>query len=527
MPYDPENNPYVPGDPYSYDLNWMVEEVKKAQAVGEEAAGSAEAAAASAEAASDSAYNAATSASNALIFSQNAEGSAEDAAASAEEAAGLVAPVTQALNTQGQQISVLEGRMDTFASLTQGSTTGDAELQDIRVAADGTVYPTAGDAVRGQVNAIESKLSPIDASIISGNVFDSNNVVHGYKAGGSAGTVPFNQIVDANACYYIYPIPIKGKNGTLTISLVNFPFSYLGDAVGLLIRSSDQKIYTPVYGHRTLFDTITFTGSWTETNEDMLLVLNCTETNKDSYAVYVNEESKQYSSFDATALNAIISPLYSRKVRCNGDSIMVGAGYAGGFMSIIADKLNMDNQNIAVGGGTIATGTTEGSANRHWISDTMGDLTDGDYFIINGGVNDYSLNVPLFPAGETAPRTNIRTTRPTDTSIFSEAMEAICFDLITAHPTKKLGFVFPHKISWLDWTTNSLGYTYMDYKNAQKAILKKWGIPYIDISEISHMNTVFPAISSAYTSGNDRTHPNVEGYNRFYVPAIIKWMESL
>ena len=33
MGYTPENNPYIPGDPYSYDLAWMVEEVKKAQGI--------------------------------------------------------------------------------------------------------------------------------------------------------------------------------------------------------------------------------------------------------------------------------------------------------------------------------------------------------------------------------------------------------------------------------------------------------------------------------------------------------------
>ena len=29
MTYTPENNPYIPGDPYSYDLKWMVTEIKK------------------------------------------------------------------------------------------------------------------------------------------------------------------------------------------------------------------------------------------------------------------------------------------------------------------------------------------------------------------------------------------------------------------------------------------------------------------------------------------------------------------
>lgn len=49
------------------------------------------------------------------------------------------------------QIAVLSARMDTFASLTEGSTTGDAELLDIRIGHDGATYSSAGNAVRGQV----------------------------------------------------------------------------------------------------------------------------------------------------------------------------------------------------------------------------------------------------------------------------------------------------------------------------------------------------------------------------------------
>ena len=29
--YSPEDNPYVPGDPYSYDLKWMIRKLKEMQ----------------------------------------------------------------------------------------------------------------------------------------------------------------------------------------------------------------------------------------------------------------------------------------------------------------------------------------------------------------------------------------------------------------------------------------------------------------------------------------------------------------
>jgi hypothetical protein len=54
-----------------------------------------------------------------------------------------------------QEIDVLKSRMNTFTSLPEGSTTGDAELLDIRNGADGTVYKTAGEAVREQFKNIK------------------------------------------------------------------------------------------------------------------------------------------------------------------------------------------------------------------------------------------------------------------------------------------------------------------------------------------------------------------------------------
>ena len=359
----------------------------------------------------------------------------------------------------------------------------------------------------------------------NGNVFDAANVVEGYWVAGSTGNT-LSYVADSNACYF--SVPVIGKNGSLSISVVNFPSWANGDNVGRIARASDLKIYTPVYGHRTPIDTITFTGSWTETNTDMVLYINSTIADKDKMAVYINEVITQYTPYDGVALSIKNSPLYGKKLCCNGDSIMYGAGATGGFASIIAAKYGMTLQNIAVSGGTIASGTTDGGTNRHWIAATMSNLSnDGDYYIIEGGLNDYSLNAPLFTDGQTDVRNNISTTQPSDLTVFSEAMESICYDLVVNHTEKKKGFVFPHKISWLDWTSNSLSKTYLYYKDVQKKILQKWGIPFLDLSEVSGMDTVFNAIAIAYTSNNDRTHPNANGYLKFYVPHIERFMESL
>lgn len=71
-------------------------------------------------------------------------------------------------STMQNDLSVLKSRMDTFASLKDGSTTGDAELQDVRVGADGATYDSAGEAIREQIRGVSYPLcvSPNETMVI-------------------------------------------------------------------------------------------------------------------------------------------------------------------------------------------------------------------------------------------------------------------------------------------------------------------------------------------------------------------------
>ena len=139
------------------------------------------------------------------------------------------------LNTQYKDIANIKAdkndlqtqksRIDSFASLKEGSTTGDAELIDARVGADGVTYNNLGNAIRTQLSQFKDKW---DKFILPFTYNDNGYIM--YANGGvveyTVGILKYTNFIDIDGITY------------LDIFNVNYPRK---DKAGLCFYDKDQN----------------------------------------------------------------------------------------------------------------------------------------------------------------------------------------------------------------------------------------------------------------------------------------------
>ena len=217
------------------------------------------------------------------------------------------------------------------------------------------------------------------------------------------------------------------------------------------------------------------------------------------------------------------NPLYGKYITFNGDSICAGAGFPGGYAIIIAHENSMKHENLAVSGATVISELFGGSK-KHCICDTIEKMdSEADYAIIEGGINDAALNIPLGTLSE-----NYHS--ELDEKTFYGAFELMLKRLIIRFEGKKYGYIAVHQASphFRSINTPETSYFY-----AAKRCCEKWGVPFLDLNSAVPAFGFFPKSSELYplrqkyTYDGDGLHPNEEGYRKYYVPKITEWLKTL
>lgn len=210
------------------------------------------------------------------------------------------------------------------------------------------------------------------------------------------------------------------------------------------------------------------------------------------------------------------SPLLEKSLYNDGDSVARGAGTGANHQVSAAEQIavryGMTLTHAAVSGTTIGYKDSDPTYADSIPTRMIANLTGHtyDYILFNGGFNDLGH----CQLGTITPD---YTTTPDPTTTIG-GLETICKWLMENMPDTKKLFVLDHR-----WTNASQP----TYWAAIVQVLKKWGIPYVNIYEETQLYPLNAAMEANWFYEADGLHPNTAAYTKFYVDKIAKTMEGL
>lgn len=218
--------------------------------------------------------------------------------------------------------------------------------------------------------------------------------------------------------------------------------------------------------------------------------------------------------------------LYGKSIYCDGDSIARGTGtniqgnsyYS--YCNFIADANSMKLTQKAVPGTTLAV-QDDKTGNEKSITERVLEMKGSyDFILLEGGYNDLFQKISI---GEVTNSNN--KSGNYDKYTTAGAVETICYFLKKNYPDTPTLFVLCQQRN--DFSNISA------YWNVIKSALKKWNIPYIDISEETEYSNINDTINNQYfrytekDEKGDGTHPLKYAHEKIFTPIIQERMNNI
>lgn len=371
---------------------------------------------------------------------------------------------------------------------------GDYELKDVRMGAYGNIHPTAGEAVRTQVDSIVKNLD----EVLSG---ENVNVFWRYAADQNGGSVYQHETGEllSTRSYYSHSecIPVVP-----------------GQKVTVYLPEGDGKC-------------VTMMGAYFDAEKNVIRGMGY-------YPNYASGASAEITIPDGVyyigvnyhadyAKETAVIPHHSLPWKseyvgkvwcCVGDSLTeANSRAAKHYHDYIAEELGLRVLNYGVSG----TGYKNGSfANRIYGSIKE----DFDFMTIFGSFNDLDKAWQLGNVTDSGRDT------------LCGCMNAAIENFFIKYPTKKLAIITP--------TPWKVGIEYFgvattlenmeEYVEALLAVAKRHRLPCLDLYHCSGLNPDNPTVFTAYYNENGTqdvgVHPNSEGH-KFIAPAIKAFIQTL
>ena len=202
------------------------------------------------------------------------------------------------------ELAVERERINKLTTLGEGSTTGDAELLDMRIGADGRTYDTSGDALRKQVKRLNDHVLPsyyLDFKRRVDELEASNHTGKIYQATEDSLRVIENEVGTGNGGFSI--------KLNQTVTKIEFDLEELNFGVNLGLG-----YFTPNVGLKELYKTYSAPLSETKTNHKISFKL-------DWNAIQSSMDTKGYSELRFFVWNQVGSKIggynYLTNIRIN------------------------------------------------------------------------------------------------------------------------------------------------------------------------------------------------------------------